>query len=620
LIHTVKKFLLLKGIWAGYVPIYKKKDIIGIIHFLSFGGGLVKKIFPFFKPYRTAVTVALGLMLTELVVELLNPLLIAKIIDDGILENDTNVIVTWGGVMVGLSLLAFISGIINSFYSSHVSQSLGYDVRQALFQKIQSFSFSNFNIFPTSSLITRLTNDVIQVQNAVFMGLRIMLRAPLLVIGGTIMALLVNWKVALSIVAAIPILLVLLITAMKKGGKLFQAVQEKLDTVNSVMQENLAGMRLIKAFLRMHYEMKRFTKANRDLRERTIAGLRLMEMIMPLLLLVMNASLIAVLWLGVVEVQQGNVQVGAVVAIINYTLRITAAFSMLSFIMMVYTRASTSAGRIVEVLEAEIDLVESSNVDSPKKIADGKIVFENVSFYYPHTNSPVLRELSFTVHGGETAAILGATGSGKTSLFQLIPRLYDTDKGSVQIDNNSVKEMKLDYLRKQIGFVPQEALLFTGSVQENISWGKEDASLEEVIEAAKAAQIHETIMKFPKQYETKIGQKGVNLSGGQKQRLSIARALVRKPKLLLLDDSTSALDLKTEAKLLKALQGYHCTTLIITQKISTAMEADKILLLEDGELLAQGSHQELLKKSALYQKIYESQFGKGRGNHVQGAN
>ncbi|RBW67467.1 ABC transporter ATP-binding protein [Bacillus taeanensis] len=580
----------------------------------------MRKIFPFLKPYRITVIAALVLMLTELVVELINPLLIAKIIDDGIMKNDINVILTWGVVMIGLSLLAFLSGIINSFYSSHVSQSFGYDVRQALFQKVQSFSFANFNIFPTSSLITRLTNDITQIQNAVFMGLRIMLRAPLLVIGGTVMALFVNWKIALSIVAAIPILLLLLIAAMKKGGKLFRAVQEKLDTVNSVMQENLAGMRLIKAFLRMQHEVKRFTKANRDLRDRTIAGLRLMEMVMPLLLLVMNASLVAILWFGSMEVREGSVQVGEVVAIINYTLRITAAFSILSFIMMVYTRASTSAGRITEVLEAEVDLIELSNVNASKKITDGKIVFNNVSFHYPHTTSPVLRDLSFTVHSGETAAVLGATGSGKTSLFQLIPRLYDVDEGMVEIDNSDIKEMKLDYLRKQIGFVPQEALLFTGSVKENIAWGKETASMEEIIESAKAAQIHETIMKLPKQYETKIGQKGVNLSGGQKQRLSIARALVRKPKLLLLDDSTSALDLKTEARLLESLQNYQCTTLIITQKISTAMEADTILLLEDGKLLVQGSHEELLNSSALYQQIYDSQFGKGRENHVQGAN
>ncbi|GAA0321560.1 ABC transporter ATP-binding protein [Bacillus carboniphilus] len=578
------------------------------------------RVLSMLKPYKLPMGVAWFFMLVELVVELWHPILMAKIIDDGILQEDLSVVLTWGGIMVGMSLLAFFSGITNSFYAAHVGQSFGYDVRKTLFTKIQSFSFANFNKFPTSSLITRMTNDVTQIQNTVFMSLRIMLRAPLLVLGGTIMALFVNVKLALIFLIAIPILISFLLWVMKKAGSLFQSVQARLDGVNSVMRENLTGMRLIKAFLRWRHEVKRFTKANEDLMDRTVAALRLIESTMPVLLLVMNLGIMGILWFGSIEVAAGGIQVGEVVAIINYATKITLAISMFSFIIMAFSRAKASASRISDVLETEIDLVDTEKMDLRKKLSEGKIEFDSVSFHYPGTETVVLEDISFTAKPGETIAIMGATGSGKSSLFQLIPRLYDANKGSVLIDDQDIQSLKLENLRKQIGFVPQEALLFTGSVSENIAWGKENASMEEIVEAAKHAQIHDTVLKLPHGYDTRIGQKGVNLSGGQKQRLSIARALVRKPKILLLDDSTSALDLKTEAKLLQALKTYSCTTLIITQKVSTAMEADHILLLEDGKLLTTGHHEELLKNSSLYQKIYQSQFGEESLKNAQVTN
>ncbi|WP_088036093.1 ABC transporter ATP-binding protein [Evansella clarkii] len=569
----------------------------------------MKKVLMFLGPYRLAVFVALFFTLTELAVELLQPFLMARIIDDGIMQGDLSVVMLWGGIMIGMSLIAFASGILNSFYAAHASQGMGYDIRSKVFEKVQSFSFANFSQFPASSLITRMTSDVTQLQNTVFMSLRIMLRAPLLVIGSVIMALLVNVKLALILVVAVPLLIMFLMWIMSKAGRLFRAVQEKLDNVNSVVQENLSGIRLIKAFLRRKHEAERFTEASRNLRDKTVAALRLIEIAMPVLLLIMNVSIMAILWFGSFETAAGGATVGEVVAIINYTTRMTGALSVFSMIIMIFSRAKASSQRIADVLETDVDLLDTKESDTGNKITSGKITFDSVSFRYPETDMFVLKNISFEAKAGERIAILGATGSGKTSLFQLIPRLYDLDEGTIKIDDKDIRKLKLKTLRRQIGFVPQEAMLFTGTLKDNIRWGKEDASMDEIVRAATDAQIHDTIMELPEKYETLLGQKGVNLSGGQKQRLSIARALIRAPKILLLDDSTSALDVKTEKRLLDAMDSYSCTTLMITQKISTTMNADKILLLEDGELIAEGNHEELMEISRLYRKIYESQFG-----------
>lgn len=574
------------------------------------------KVLSYLKPYRIAVAIALALTLTELAVELIQPLFMAKIIDEGILKSDLSVVLKWGSIMLVFSLISLAAGVLNSFYAAHTSQSFGFDVRKSLFDKVQSFSFANFNLFPASSLITRMTNDITQVQNTLFMSLRIMLRAPLMIIGGLIMAFFVNVKLALILFIVVPFLFIFLKWLMSIGGSLFKTVQEKLDSVNGVMRETLTGIRLIKAFIRRKHEVKRFTHANEDLKDQTIKALRLMEITMPVLLIIMNISIIGVLWFGSIQVNSGGVKVGEVVAIVNYATRITGAFSIFSFIIMAFSRARASSNRIVEVLEAEVDLSDQEDADSTFYVKEGKVEFKHVAFQYPDTETPALTNITFTVNPGQTVAILGATGSGKTSLFQLIPRLYDVADGEVLIDGIDVREMKMENLRRKIGFVPQEAVLFTGTVKENIAWGKENASMDEIIEAAIDAQIYETIKGFPNMFEAKLGQKGVNLSGGQKQRLSIARALVRKPKILLLDDSTSALDRRTEAKLLEALKKYTCTTLIITQKISTAMEADRILLLEEGKLLAEGTHESLLEKSPLYLEIFRSQLREERRNYA----
>jgi ATP-binding cassette, subfamily B, multidrug efflux pump len=563
------------------------------------------KIRSLLTPYRLYITIALLLMLTELAVELLHPLLMAKIIDEGILKQDLSVVLHWGSVMVGISLLAFAAGIINSFYAAHVSQCFGYDIRKRIFVKVQTFSFEQLSRFPAASLITRMTNDITQLQTTLFMALRIMLRAPLLIVGAVIMSFIVNAKLASTFAFMIPVVIIMLIWMMKRGTLLYKKVQSKLDHVNDVLRENLIGMRLIKAYVRRNHEKKRFSHATNSLRDSTVTALRTIETSMPILLFIMNMAILVILWNGYSQVMNGNIQVGEVVAIVNYGLRLTSVLSLLSFIVMFLSRSRASASRISEVLNTEIDIEQHKNNE---EFQYGKVTFEDVSFTYPGTDQEVLKHISFTVNPGETIALMGGTGAGKTTLFQLLPRLYEVNSGNILIDDIEISTISMRNLREQIGFVSQEAVLLTGTVKENILWGKEHATSSEIIEAAQAAQIHETIDKLPNKYETRIGQKGVNLSGGQKQRLSVARALVRKPKLLLLDDSTSALDVKTEMKLLKALRNYSCTIFLITQKVSSAQVADKILLLDDGALVAEGSHDELLKNSPLYQKIYQSQM------------
>lgn len=567
----------------------------------------MQKALSFLKPYSLLVGIALILMLTELAVELIQPLLIAKIIDDGILKQDLRHVWTWGAVMVGLTVLSFAAGMLNSFYAAHVSQSFSYDTRKGLFQKIQSFSYSTFGQFSSSSYITRLTNDVTQVQNMIFMSLRFMLRAPLMIVGGIVLSLAVNVKLGFFLLVTIPILILFLLWVLKKGGALFRSVQKRLDQVNTVMQENLTAIKLIKALLRGSHEVKRFIKANTRLMDKTVSAFQLVEFTMPVLMLLMNLCILLILWSGAYSITNGSTQVGDVVAIINYATRITGALSMFPFLIMIFTRAKASGDRIGEVFETEGDEREEGIISDR---LSGRIEFQHVSFRYPEMDREALRNVSFSAKPRETIAILGATGSGKSTLFQLIPRLYQPDSGSIYIDEKPIHDFPAEGLRKQIGYVPQEVLLFSGTIKDNIAWGKENASLDEIMEAAKHAQIHETIMKLPNGYDTVLGQRGVNLSGGQKQRISIARALIRKPAILLLDDSTSALDLQTEAKLLDAISTYECTTLIITQKVTTAMKADEILLLEDGKLIEKGTHSELLSESHLYKRIYESQFGR----------
>ncbi|MCG3087094.1 ABC transporter ATP-binding protein [Sporosarcina cyprini] len=567
----------------------------------------MKTVFSYAKPYKWPILIALVLMLMELAVELIQPLLIAKIIDDGILASNTTVIWTWGSAMMGLAFVAFFAGAVNSFFAAHASQSFAFDLRQALFRQVQAFSMATFLRFPTAGLITRLTSDVTMVQNTLFMSLRIMLRAPLLVIGSLVMAFLVNVKLALYLVIGAPILLIFLFIMARRGVKLFAKVQRRLDRVNRVIQENLQAVRLIKAYLRGMYEASRFSKVAGSLRTDTVTAMRNMELILPVLMFIMNVSLLAVLWFGAAEIRNSGAQVGELVAIVNYAMRMTGAFSMFAFIIVAFSRAKASSERMEEVLLADEDLEMQGAESSSLRKLEGDLRFEDVSFYYPGKPEPILDHVTFHVSPGEKLAIMGATGSGKSTLLNLIPRIFESTEGSIYVSGVEVKEWPLKELRDAIGLVPQQSILFTGSILDNLSWGDAEAAPDELEEAARKAQIHESIDLFPKKYETRVGQKGVNLSGGQKQRLSIARALVRKPSILILDDSTSALDVKTEMALWEALESEDATMLVVTQKIQTAKGADRILLLDEGKVAGYGTHADLMKQSALYRKIAESQ-------------
>lgn len=561
------------------------------------------------KPYQLPIYIAFGLTLLELAAELLFPLFLGIIINQGILAESTESIVFWGTIMVAITLFTFATGLINSYYSAHVSSAYAFDVRAKLFNKIQNFTFDLLSKFPTSLLVTNFTNDVRQVQNMIFMGLRIMTKAPLMVLGGVLMSFIVNARLALIFLIIVPILTLFLLWVLKKGSKMFNKVQVSVDKVNRVIQENIAGMRIIKAFVRRDFEEDRFTDANKNLAKETQTAFRFMEASMPILLFIMNLSLLFILWFGNMQSIAGTTSVGDVVAIVNYALRIVMAISMFTFILLAFSRAKASAERLDVILDEEIS-EENLSAQMGLQITKGKVTFDNVSFAYPENKIAILENVSFTVNPHEKLAIIGATGSGKTTLFQLIPRLYGPDQGNIYLDDELIEKYNTESLRDTLGYVPQSPLLFTGTIAENIKFGKEDATLAEVIQAAKDAQIHDTIANFPETYDTVVGQRGVNLSGGQKQRISIARALIRKPKILMFDDSTSALDLTTEKKLLEAIDTYDCTTLIITQKISTAMQTDRILLLDEGKLLAIGSHDELMHTSELYNKIVESQLQK----------
>lgn len=572
----------------------------------------MKTIFQYIKKYRVSTSIALMLMFVELIVELTQPLLIRKIIDDGIVVRDSQTIWLWGSMMMLLALLAFLAGICNSFFAGYAAQNFAYDLRNALFKKVQSFTMTTFLRFPSAGLITRLTNDVSQVQQVFFMSLRIMLRAPLVVLGSLIMAFYVDASLAIYLGIGIPILAVFMFMMVKKSIGHFAAVQRKVDHVNRMIQENLQAMRLVKAYLRGLYEASRFEKVAKALKKDTSSALRLMEYIQPILLIVMNIAMLAILWFGAGQIQEGKTNIGDIAAIVNYTMRMTGSFSMFAFIITLFSRAKASATRMEEILLIEDgieDVVSPSKIEMPSK--KGEIVFKNVSFKYPQTDRYVLKNVSFCCKQGEKIAVMGATGSGKSTLLQLIAKFYEVEEGRIFVDGVDIKEWNVENLRQSIGYVPQRSLLFTGTIFDNITWGKTEATKEEVIKATKQAQIYDSVMDFQNGYQTRVGQKGVNLSGGQKQRLSIARAILRKPEFLLFDDSTSALDVKTESALWKALEDEQATMLVVTQKIRTAKGANRIILLEDGVLSACGTHDELLASSTLYKRIAQSQVELG---------
>lgn len=573
----------------------------------------MKTIFTFLKPFKLHIIIAYTLTLVELAAELSFPLFLGLMIDQGVIPQNTNNIMMWGGIMLAVTIISFIAGIINSYYAAHVSTASAYNIRETLFNHIQQFTFEQLNKFPTSMLITRFTNDIRQIQQTLFMALRIMAKAPLMVFGSVIMALVINPRIALIFLFVVPVLIAFLYWVLVKGSAMFSNVQHRVDEVNRVIQENIAGMRVIKAFLRRNYEMERFSKTNEALQTETRFAFRFVESSMPILLFVMNMTLVFILWFGHKQSLAGTVAVGDVVAIVNYALRTVMMISMFTFIALAFSRAKASSERIEHILQEKVVDEHITNENTHQPIT-GSIAFHNVTFHYPNSATATLENISFSVKQQETLAIIGATGSGKTTLFQLLPRLYQPTSGEITIDNNNIQTYPIEQIRANIGYVSQTPLLFSGTIRDNITFGYEAATDDQVVQAAKDAQIHETIMDFTNKYDTVVGQKGVNLSGGQKQRISIARALIRKPSILMLDDSTSALDMTTEAQLLQAIDSYNNTMLIITQKISTAKRADRILLLDHGRVKHIGTHDELIETSDLYKKIIVSQAQKEVSN------
>jgi len=569
----------------------------------------MKKLIRYLKPYTLFAILAPLFMLIEVICDLYQPTLLAHIVDNGILKNNFQLILHTGLIMLAVAFIGVIGGVGCTVFSSLASQYFGRDLRNELFKKVQQFSFSNIDKFHTSSLITRLTNDVNQLQTLVMMSLRIMVRAPLLFVGGIIMAISLNKNLSIIFLFSIPILASIFLFIMKKSFPLFSEVQKRIDYVNNVVRENLVGIRVVRAFRREDYEKERFKYANTMLMNAVIKAIMLMIIAMPLFMLVMNLSILVVLWFGGLLVNQGNMKVGEVMAYINYMGQIMFSLMMIGNILMFVSRASVSAERVLEVLEEKIDIQNKENADKTP-IRGGKVKFEHVYFSYFNKEESVLKDINFEVNSGEIIGIIGTTGSGKSTLVNLIPRLYDVTSGRILIDGRDIRDIDLKILRDAISMVPQDTILFSGTIKENICWGKEDATYEEIIESAKIAQAHEFIIRLPQGYDTVIGERGVTLSGGQKQRIAIARALIKKPKILILDDATSALDFATEQKIIHGLREIikNCTTFIVAQRVSTMMNADKIIVLDKGKIVGFGSHAELLKNNDFYREIYKSQI------------
>jgi ATP-binding cassette, subfamily B, multidrug efflux pump len=576
----------------------------------------MRKLLKYIKPYWLSALLAPLLMILEVAMDLMQPQFMATIIDEGVRTGDLGQIQRIGLWMVITTLIGLIGGVGCTVFASIASQRFGADVRSDLFQRIQSFSFQRLEQFSTGSLITRLTNDVTQVQNFVQMMLRVLVRAPLLTVGSFIMAFIISSKLALILLVVTPLLFAVVYAVIRKGFPLFSKVQARLDALNTVLQENLAGIRVVKAFVRADYENERFGRTNTDFMDMSLKANLVMATLSPVMFLLLNASIVAALWFGGNLVWSNALQVGELVAFINYVTQVLFSLLMVAMMMMNVSKAKASADRIQEVLETDPGI---SSPGSPRAmdVNAGRIEFDQVSFAY-EGGEQVLTDVSFTVEPGQTVAILGATGAGKSSLVHLIPRLYEATAGAVRVDGIDVRTMDLVRLRSRIGLVLQQALLFSGSIRDNIAYGKPDATDEEIEAAARAAQAHEFIARLPDGYHTMLGQRGVNLSGGQKQRISIARALLIQPAILLLDDSTSAVDLGTESKIQKALQEQmaRSTCLMIAQRITSVQGADRILVLEEGRIAASGTHGELLRTSPLYREIYDSQLGEGGVKHA----
>lgn len=566
------------------------------------------------RPYISAFIIGPILMIVEVIGEVVMPRLLACIIDNGINGGrGTGYMLGIGAVMVVTALLMMAGGVGGAYYAIKASSGFANDLRKDVFRKVQQFSFANIDKFSTGSLVTRLTNDITLVQNVIMMMLRLALRAPGMLIGALIMTFIINVKLGLVILAIIPILSVVLFIIIKIGFPRFNLMQRKLDALNTTTQENLTNIRVVKSFVRESYEEDKFKNANEDLKEKTLRAMNVVILMMPVMTLAMNVTTLLVVWLGGNLVAVGGMSVGEMTNITTYIIQILSSLMMLSMILLNSSRAMASSKRIREVLETDIDLNDDNAAMKDKKVERGSIEFRNVSFrYYKENEEKVLDNICFKVEPGQTVGIIGSTGCGKTSLVQMIPRLYDADEGCVLVDGVNVRDYSLKNLREGVGMVLQKNVLFSGTIMENLRWGDEDADEEDVYRMASHAQADTFVKNFTMGYDTELGQGGVNVSGGQKQRLCIARALLKKPKILILDDSTSAVDTATEAKIRESFRTdlKNTTKLIIAQRISSVADANLIIVMDEGKITGMGSHEELLKTCGEYQEIYYSQMDK----------
>ena len=574
----------------------------------------LKRYKKYITPYLSAFVIGPLMMLTEVAGEVMLPKFMSMIINNGVASRNVAYIGKMGTLMVLTVLFMAVGGILGAYFSAKASISFTSDMRNDLFRKVQQFSFENIDDYSTGSLVTRLTNDVQQVQNVLMMGLRMALRAPGMFLGALIMAFMMNRQLAVIILIVIPLLLAAIILILKTAFPRFGEMQRRLDRLNSGIQESLTNVRVVKSFVREDHEIEKFSKLNDDLKESSLRALRIVIATMPVMMFAMNVTTLAVVWYGGNIIIAGKMPVGDLTAFTTYIVQILMSLMMLSMVFLQSSRASASMKRINEIFDTEIGLNDDHAKNKDKKVTEGCVEFKNVSFGYSGENGRkdlVLEGISFTAEPGQTIGIIGSTGSGKTSLVQLIPRLYDVTGGEVLVDGVNVKEYSLKHLREGVGMVLQKNVLFSGTIEENLRWGNEDAPMEDVIRFSESAQADPFVKTFKNGYDTEMGQGGVNVSGGQKQRLCIARALLKRPKILILDDSTSAVDTATEAKIRESL--YHdlkdTTKIIIAQRISSVQEADQILVLEDGKIIGHGTHEELLKTCEAYSEIYTTQIG-----------
>lgn len=597
-------------------------------------------LYPYISRHKLPFLAAILFLILEVLSDLFLPFMMSRIVDVGIAAGDMDYVLRIGAWMLLITAFSAIMAYLRNLMSSRVSQQIGTEIRSDLFRQIQSLSFASMDRLDRASLITRMTNDVAQVQNFTLRMMRVVVKAPLLCIGSLVMAMQLNLYLSVVFVVVVPVVALLIWINIRASFPLYMKVQQALDQVNSRVREYLSGIRVVKAFNRFDYEVGKFSDHNQEFQDKSVTAMRIASVFNPGIMLTVNFGIIAIIVIGGIRVNEGNMQVGHILAFIQYMTQILSSLLSISSVFQLFVRAKASAERVGEVftqgspddptVENDMRVTNTEQITTSVPVASagpitknrlvasaneqGRIDFEDVCFAYGDSlDSMVLDHITFSCFPGETVGIIGSTGSGKSSLVRLIPRFYTADSGCVKVGGVDVKDLEVRKLREKIAIVPQKAVLFTGSISDNIRWGKEDAEPDEVVWAAKLAEAHEFIENAPEGYATMIGQNGVNLSGGQRQRLSIARALVGKPDILILDDCTSALDAITEARIKQALKGYaqNVTCLIIAQRMASVMDADKIIVLDQGRMVGMGNHTELMENCEVYQEIYESQVGRG---------